>query len=111
MDIHSPKILDEFDYGGSVCFKYVHNGPFNEPASFDIPGLIYQAKVTKFGTKVGLNILININSGFFHIQQKKILVNFCSHFATSHTENHHQCSHVHKFFTDHFEIWQGYSLP
>ena len=29
--------------------KYAHNGPFNEPASFDIPELILQAKVTKYG--------------------------------------------------------------
>ena len=28
---------------------YAHNGLFNEPASFDIPELIFQAKVTKFG--------------------------------------------------------------
>ena len=56
--------------------KYVHNGPFNEPASFGIPGVIFQAKVTKFGTKVGLKMLININSGFFHNQQKKLGANF-----------------------------------
>ena len=29
--------------------KYVHKGPYNEPASFDIPELIFQAKGTKFG--------------------------------------------------------------
>ena len=44
----------------------MHNGPFNEPASFGIPELIFQAKVTTFGTKVGLNMLINISSGFSH---------------------------------------------
>ena len=52
--------------------KYAHNGPFNEPASFRIPGLIFQTKVTKFGTKVGLKMLINIHSGLFHNRQKKI---------------------------------------
>ena len=31
---------------------------FNEPDSFGIPGLIFQAKVTKFGTNVGLNIQV-----------------------------------------------------
>ena len=31
----------------------MHNEPFNEPASFGIPGLNFQAKVTKFGTNVG----------------------------------------------------------
>ena len=67
--------------------KYAHNGPFNEPASFGIPELIIQAKVTKYGTKVGINMLINISSVFFHNSQKKI-GDFLSHFATSHTENH-----------------------
>ena len=47
---------------GFCLIKYAHNGTFNEPASFGIPGLIFQAKVTKLGTKVGLNMLININS-------------------------------------------------
>ena len=31
---------------------------------------------TPFGTKVGLNMVINISSGFFHIRQKKILAIF-----------------------------------
>ena len=30
--------------------KYAHNGPFDQPASFDLPELIFQAKVTKFVT-------------------------------------------------------------
>ena len=41
--------------------KYAHNGPFNGPASFGIPELIVQAKATKFGTQVGLYMLINKN--------------------------------------------------
>ena len=61
----------------------MHNGPFNELASFDIPELIFQAKVTKFGIKVGLNMVINISSGFFHSRQKKF-GEFFSHFPTSH---------------------------
>ena len=56
--------------------KYAHNGPFNEPASFGIPGLIFQAKVTKFSTKVGLKMLININSVFFFIISKKKAIFF-----------------------------------
>ena len=56
--------------------KYAHNGPFNEPAAFGIPELIFQARVTKFGTKVGLNMVINISSGFFHSRQKKFLAIF-----------------------------------
>ena len=35
-----------------LLIKYAHNGPFNEPASFGIPELTFQAKVTKFGTNV-----------------------------------------------------------
>ena len=44
--------------------KYAHNGPFNEPGSFGISRLFFHAKVTKFGTKVGLKMLINITSVF-----------------------------------------------
>ena len=32
-----------------LLIKYAHNGQFNELASFDIPELIFQAKVTKCG--------------------------------------------------------------
>ena len=38
---------------------------FNEPASFGIPGFIFQAKDTKFGTNVGLNMLITVSSKFY----------------------------------------------
>ena len=38
-------------------------------------GLV-QARVTKFGTQVGRNMVINISSGFFHSRQKKILAIF-----------------------------------
>ena len=51
----------------------MHNGPFNELTSFGIPGLIFQAKVTKFGTHVGLNMVIAISSGFNDISKKKFL--------------------------------------
>ena len=57
--------------------EYVHNGPFNKPASFGIPGLIFQARVIKFGTEVGLNMLINISFWRF----------FFLHFATLHTSS------------------------
>ena len=56
--------------------KYAHNRPFNEPASFDLPELNFQAKVTKFCTWVVLNMLININSGFCHTCQIQILAFF-----------------------------------
>ena len=65
---------------------YAHNGPFNEPDSFGIPGLIFYAKVTKFGTNVGLSMLININFGFYQNLQQKWQI--LSHFPTSHIENH-----------------------
>ena len=48
----------------------------------------FQAKVTKYGTKVGINMLINIGSGFFIIGIKKNFGIFFSHFPTSHMENH-----------------------
>ena len=68
--------------------KYVHNGPFDEPTSFDIPELIFQAEVTKFGIKVGLNMLSNISSLFLHSRQNTFFANFFSQFPTSHVENH-----------------------
>ena len=38
------------------CFdEYVHNGSFNKPAYFDIPGLI-KLKLSN-GTNVGINML------------------------------------------------------
>ena len=46
--------------------KYVHNGPFNEPGYFGIPGLIFHFKAIKFGTSLGLIMLFNISSGFHH---------------------------------------------
>ena len=36
---------------------------------FAIPGLIFQAKVTKFGTNVVVNMLISTSSGFFSCDQ------------------------------------------
>ena len=54
----------KFDYGGSASLKYGHNGPFNEPVSFGIAGFICNAKVTKLGTNVGINMLINIIADF-----------------------------------------------
>ena len=42
------------------------NGAFNEPNSFGISGLICQAKATEFGMHVGLDMLINIGSEFYH---------------------------------------------
>ena len=51
--------------------KYAHYRPFNEPASFDLPELSFQAKVTKCCTYVVLNMLINISSGFCHNRQQK----------------------------------------
>ena len=46
--------------------KYSHNGPFNEPNNFGIHGLILRVKVIKFGTNAGINMFINISSGFYH---------------------------------------------
>ena len=51
-----------------------------------IPGLIFQAKVAKFGTNVGLNMLINISSEF--ITTAKIFGDIFTHPLSSHSENH-----------------------
>ena len=48
----------------------MRNGLFNELNNFGIAGLILQAKVTKFGTYVGLNMFINISSGFYHNRKR-----------------------------------------
>ena len=77
--------------------RYVHNGPLNEPASHGIPGLIFQAKVTKCGTNIWWNRLIDIGSGFYQ-HHEKILAIFFSHFPTSHIKNHGNRSHVHTFY-------------
>ena len=79
----SPKLHVSTYRNQQHCWWF-HNGPFNEPASFDIPELIFRAKVTKFGILVGLNMFINMSSGFFHSRQKI----FFTHFPTSHMENH-----------------------
>ena len=50
----------------------MHNGPLNEVINFGIPGFIFQAKVTKFGANVGLYMLINISSGFYHIHIERL---------------------------------------
>ena len=55
--------------------NYVMLGMMNSYNYFGIPGLIFLVKVTKFCTKVGLKMLINIESGFFHIRQTKNLAN------------------------------------
>ena len=68
-----------------IVLIYVHNWPFNELASFGIPRLISQAIVSEFVTHVGLNMLINISSGFYQTHQKW---RFFSHFPTSPIENH-----------------------
>ena len=54
--------------------KYVHNGLFNELFKFWHPWTHFQAKVTKFDTHVGLNILINISSSF--VMATNFLANF-----------------------------------
>ena len=50
----------------SNLIRYAHNGPFNEPAYFDILGLIFQIRAIKFGTNISLNMILNISSGYYH---------------------------------------------
>ena len=56
----------------------------SQPLLTFLNSFFFQTKVTKFG----LNMLINISSGFFHSRQKKNFGDFFSHFPTSHMENH-----------------------
>ena len=65
--------------------KYVHNGPYNEPAYFGIPGLI------KLNPSNGSNvsqILLKISSGFYH--NHKTFCRIFTRLPTSHIENHRQ---------------------
>ena len=66
--------------------KYARNGPFNESGSFGIPGLIFQAVVTKFGVHMGLNMLIKLTPGFSHNHKNNLGDSF-THFSTFHIEN------------------------
>ena len=61
-DIYYPKFSDECDHGGFASLNICTMDHLM--TSFDIPELIFQAEVTKCGTKVGLNMLSNISSGF-----------------------------------------------
>ena len=45
---------------------YVRNEPFNEPGYFGIPGLIFHVKAIKFDTSLGLIMLFNMSTGFYH---------------------------------------------
>ena len=66
----SPLDLRRVRFWWFCLIEYAYNRPFNEPINFGIPGLIFEAKVSKFGTNVGLMMLINIDSGFYHNCQK-----------------------------------------
>ena len=46
--------------------KYVHIGPCNELAYFGIAGLIFLIKAIRFGTIVGLNMLLNTRARFYY---------------------------------------------
>ena len=84
-DIYYPKISEMFDNGGSASLNSML---FNEPAEFGIPGRIFQVKTIKFGTNVGLNMLlrVNISSGFYH--RCNVFGDFFTRFPTSRIENH-----------------------
>ena len=65
-DINCPKISDEFEILWRVRqIKYAHNASFSEPIKFGILGLIFQVKVTKFHTNVGLDMSINMSCRVF----------------------------------------------
>ena len=65
------KISEEFDYGGSALLNMrIMDHLMSRPLLAFLDSLF--KLVTKFGIKVGLKMLININSWFFHNRQKKI---------------------------------------
>ena len=67
-DIYCPKASGKFDNGGSASLNmHIMGHSMSRPLlAFGIPGLILQAKVTEFGTNVGLNKIFNITAGFYH---------------------------------------------
>ena len=65
--------------------------------TFGIPGLIFQAKVTKFGTNVGLNMLIITNYGFLLESLKINWRHFFRIFQLRALQIHHYRSHVSNF--------------
>ena len=81
-----PKISDECDHGGSASLNMRIMDHLMSRPLLAFLNSFFQAKVTKCDKKVGLNMLINISSGFFHNRQKKIGRIFFSHFATSHMQ-------------------------
>ena len=52
--------------------KYAQNGPLNERIHICIPGLILPIKIMKVGTNVGLNMVMNICSWFYHNHKNRL---------------------------------------
>ena len=50
--------------------ELLQNEPFNKLINFGIPGLIFQVTVTKLYIYVGLNMLINTSSVFYHYHKE-----------------------------------------
>ena len=88
----------------------MHNGPFYEPASHGIPGIIFQAKVTKCGTNIWWNTLIDISSGFYQHHQKILAIFFFAFSNFTHWKSWLALS-CPQFLSDLFEMWQRNLLP
>ena len=83
-----------------VRSQYAHNEPLNEPIDFGIPG------VTKFGANVGLNIIIEISSGFCQHRKKWWNFYMFSNFAHPLLAPSNL-----QLFLNHFQIWQNNDCP
>ena len=88
MDIHCPKISDEFDYGGSASLNMCRKDHLMSQPVMAFLGSFFQAKATKFGRNGGLNMSSNICYGSYH-SHKKCFGELFSHFLTSHIENYY----------------------
>ena len=78
------------------------------PVNFGILGLLFELKVIKLGTNVGLTMLINIRSVFHHNSKTFCLAIF---YAFSNFGRWKSPLALEKFFTDHFQSLQGQLLP
>ena len=76
--------------------RYVHNRLFNDLNKVGLPGPTCQVNVIKFGTNVGLKILIDINYRFYDNHEESF-GEFFTRFPISHIVNHRQCSRYHIF--------------
>ena len=105
-------ISDEFNYnyGGSASLNMRTIDHLMNRALLAFLDSFFKLKSpNKFGINVGLNMLINISTGFLHNRQKIWRIfNAFSNFT--HGKSPLALSRPY-IFSDHFDMWQGHSLP